>query len=390
MADNVPTSFQISVAKNVLEDLDHRLAQTRWPSSLVGAGWDYGIDMDYLRELVNYWRNDYRWRDREAEMNKLPHRQAVIDGMKIHYVHIRAGHGDNPVPVLLLHGWPGTFLEMVPLGKLLSANAGDDTSSPCYDVIIPSLPGFVFSSAPTHPGFGYMRTAEIFHKLMTETLGYSRYATHGSDVGGFVMSWLALGHPDSVIGIHTLEPGSPQPSYEPPAAPPSDAERKALKEAAEWELYEGAYAHLQRTKPQSLAVGLNDSPAMLAAWLAEKYRTWSDCDGRLESRYGKGDILDIIMLYWVTENAPSSVRAYYERQKADRKMKPLERLPVPTGVALTPKLPGHPPRHWPREYVERCHNISHWVELEKGGHFVSREEPHLIAQSIRMFLRTLA
>ncbi|MGE0383328.1 MAG: epoxide hydrolase family protein [Gammaproteobacteria bacterium] len=377
---NAPTAFRITVDDAVLEDLDRRLSLTRWPGALEGAGWDYGTDTGYLRDLVDYWRTGYRWREREARMNELAHFRAEVDGMHIHYVHMRAG-GRARMPIVLLHGWPGTFLEMTRLGRLLADAEGDG-----LDVIIPSLPGFGFSDAPTRPGFGYMRAAEVLHRLLTENLAYPRYATHGADVGCFVMSWMALAHPEAVIGLHMLEPGIPAPSLAPPAPPPSRAELDCIEAAQRWELHEGAYAHLQRTKPQTLAVGLNDSPAMLAAWLVEKYRTWSDCGGRLETRYTRDELLDIIMLYWVTQTGPSSVRAYRERQYSDRPMTPLERLRVPSGFALTPDLPGHPPRRWPREYVERGHDIRHWVEIPAGGHFASWEEPTLIAASIREFL----
>jgi pimeloyl-ACP methyl ester carboxylesterase len=218
--------------------------------------------------------------------------------------------------------------------------------------------------------------------LMTEVLGYQRYGIHGTDVGAFVAGWLGIDQPGSVVGIHTLEPAIM--GFSPDGAAVPGLDPAGTREFAAWELEEGAYAHLQRTKPQTLSYALADSPVALAAWLSEKYRTWSDCDGDIERRYPADDLLTITSIYWFGGRAASSVRSYYERVRSDP-VAPPHRLTVPSGIAHTPHRPGHPPREWTREAVERLKPVEHWVELPRGGHFASWEEPQLVAGSLRSF-----
>lgn len=359
----------------MLDDLDRRLAATRFGDEPEGAGWEYGTSAAYLRELVDYWRTGFDWRAQEAALNRLDHRLAAADGLEVHFAHHRSSQPGG-LPLLLLHGWPTGFPEMTRLVPLLAET---------FDVVVPSMPGYSFSDPPRRPGYGYRRAADDLHRIMTAGLGYQRYGVHTTGAGAFVGGWLALDHPEAVVGLHTHDPAlMPPPSFNPPAPPPTEAEAAFLGRSREWSAREGAYAEVQRTKPQSLAPALQDSPAGLAGWLADKYRTWSDCGGDLETRWPKDDLLTVITLHWVTGDIGSSMRAYYERVHHDP-VQPGRRLVVPTGVAAPRDDPRFPPRRVPVEMVRRTHDLQHWVDLPSGGHFASWEEPGLVAASIREF-----
>jgi len=224
--------------------------------------------------------------------------------------------------------------------------------------------------------------------LLTDTLGLDRFGLHGTDVGSTVAGWLAIDHPESVIGVHTMEPYTPRPSFVAPAAPATDAEQAFFADFDRWAQAEGAYFRLQNTKPATLAASLEDSPVGALAWLVEKYHSWSDCDGELRRRYTDDDLLTIVTLYWVTRTLSTSVHAYYE-SRFDGVVGPQERSGVPGGVALSRAIPTAPPRHVPRELVERLYDVRHWVQLERGGHFASWEEPELVAGSLRAFFDPL-
>lgn len=361
----------------MLADLRDRLSRTRLAPD-EGVGWERGTDTAYLYELVTYWRDGFDWLAQQDRLNTMSHFLAVEDGVTMHFAHWRTGG----TPIVLVHGWPSGFPEMTRLAPLLAERG--------FDVVVPSLPGFGFSG-PQPVGFGYHRAASMLHRLMTEGLGYGRYGLHGTGLAPFVNGWIAYEHPESVIGYHTHDPSSfPVASFDPPARPPTAAELAARARSAEWAKREGAYAELQRTKPMALGFALNDSPAGLAAWLVEKHRTWSDCNGDVERRYSKDDLLTGFTTYWVTQTIASSMRAYYERTHYDPPYPVNVRVPVPTGVAMPRSEPGFPPRHVPRELAERCHDIRHWVDLPSGGHFVSWEEPALVAQSVVDFFGGLA
>jgi pimeloyl-ACP methyl ester carboxylesterase len=292
-----------------------------------------------------------------------------------------------------VHGWPGSFLEMLPLADRLQRGprpGGPGPSGPLVgEVVVPSLPGYGFSEPPTAQGAGFRAMAATLHTLMTDVLGHRRYAVHGTDVGATVAGWMAIRFPDAVVAVHSVEPYTPRPLLGPPADPLAPDEQAFLDAFARWQVDEGAYAHLQLTKPQTLAAALTDSPVGLAAWLAEKYRGWSDGGGDLTARYPFDDLLEIITLYWVTGTAASAAWSYRDALLYDRPVRPDERTAVPAGIAITTAATTSPPRTTPRRLVERVFaDVRHWCELPRGGHFVSWEEPDLVADSIEALLRT--
>ena len=265
--------FKIAVDEGVLDDLRQRLAGTRWPDEIPASGWDYGSNLDYLKSLVEYWRTGFDWRAQETLINSFKRFRAEVDGLGIHFIHER-GKGPNPVPLVITHGWPGTFFEMHKIVPFLSdpgSHGGDPADA--FDVVAPSLPGFGFSERPQQRGMQALRVADIWAKLMTEGLGYHRFAAHGGDIGASVTAYLGYAHPDKMIGIHLTSMTGPAPYLGPGAAELSEAERALLDQRDKWQLAEGGYSHIQGTKPQTLSYGLNDSPAGLAAWIVEKYRT---------------------------------------------------------------------------------------------------------------------
>lgn len=375
--------FTIVVAQRTLDDLRERLDRTRWPDEIQGADWDYGTNLAYLKSLVTYWQQQFDWRAQESRLNALAHFRAAIDGFGIHFIHAR-GQGSQPLPLILTHGWPGSFVEMVKILPLLTdpVSSGGDPAD-AFDVIVPSLPGFGFSDHPRQPGMTTAKTAELWARLMRDVLGYKRFAAAGGDIGAGVSQRLALAHPELLVGIHLTYLGAAAASPEP--ADLSDAEQQYLHELQQWSRREGAYSSLQSTKPQTLAYGLNDSPVGLAAWMTEKFRTWSDCDGEIERRFSKDELLTNIMLYWVTETMPSSTRMYYENAHALLPLRPGERIDVPAGMALFPKEISAPPREW----AERTLRVHRWTQMPRGGHFAALEEPALLAEELRAFFRPL-
>ena len=375
--------FRIEVPDAVLRDLRERIARTRWPDEISGSGWDYGTNLAYLRELLDYWRDRFDWRAQERKLNDLSQFRADVDGLDLHFVHARGG-GPDPMPLLMLHGWPSTFYEMTKVLPMLAdpaAHGGGPGDS--FDVVVPSLPGCGFSERPREPGMHKTRMAELFSKLMTDVLGYERFAARGGDVGAGVVSLLALDHPERVIGIHVSDVYRPY--LGPGARYFTDAERTFFDEERTWMEREGAYDHLQATKPQTLGYGLNDSPAGLAAWIVEKYRSWSDCGGDVERRFTKDEILTQLTIYWVTETINSANRLYFERDRSPRRLESGDRVNVPTAVAIFPGDIDRPPREW----GERVYDVRRWTEMPRGGHFAALEEPGLLARDIREFFRPL-
>lgn len=373
----MPEQYRIHIADGVLNDLKARLRNTRWPDQLDGTGWDYGTDTRYLKELCGYWADGFDWRKQEDRLNGFHHYRETIDGLSVHFIHER-GRGPNPIPLLMLHGWPSTFVQFEKLIPLLTDP--DVPGAPSFDVVVASLPGYGFSEIPRTPGFAIQSMAQCFTKLMRDSLGYKRFALRGSDIGHSITQQLALAHPDLVIGAHVtgLLRGVPLAS----PAPPSEAEQKFNQAMAAWEAQELAYARMHGTKPQTLAVGLNDSPAGLASWIVEKFRTWGDTKGNVESRFSKDELLTNLTIYWATGTIASSVRLYYEFTREKRLQ---GKVTVPTALLIATHDMVPPPR----EVCERMYDIARWTQAERGGHFLEWEEPELVARDMRAFFGSL-
>ena len=374
--------FEIHVSDEVLADLKQRLADTRWPDELPGTGWDYGSNLSYMKELVYYWQNGFDWRAQERLINSFQHFKADVDGLGIHFIHER-GKGPDPMPLVITHGWPGSFFEMhkiIPLLADPASHGGNAEDS--FDVVAPSLPGFGFSDHAREPGMEVSKTAAMWVDLMNG-LGYPRFASQGGDIGAGVTSRLGYGHADSLIGIHLTSITRPTPYLGPGSKPLTDAETTLINDREQWQQAEGGYAHIQGTKPQTLAYGLNDSPVGLAAWIVEKYRTWSDCAGDVEKRFTKDELLTTVTIYWVTESISSSTRMYKENQSYTWTMAQDEKIKAPTGVAAFPAEISRPPKEW----GERSYNLQRWTPMPRGGHFAALEEPQLLAEDVREFFR---
>ena len=372
--------FQIQVSSEVLDDLNYRLNHIRWPDQLVDIGWERGTDINYLQSLVSYWREQFNWRNQEKELNRFSQYRCNIDGIDVHFVHER-GKGLNPIPIILTHGWPDSYIryqKIIPLLTDPAQHGGDLEDS--FDVIVPSLPGFGFSSRPKNSGINNFSISELWVKLMTEELGYNKFAAAGGDIGSGVTRYLALNHPELLIGIHLTDIGIIRSLMIAQEAELSEKELQYKKSAEAWISQEGAYMSIQSTKPQTLAYGLSDSPVGLASWIIEKFRAWSDCQGNLQQRFDNDELLTNIMIYWITNTIGSSAHIYYENMHS---LPPMGRIDVPTGIALFPADILLPPKEW----AERNLNIVRWTTMPGGGHFTAMEEPELLAEDIRAFYR---
>lgn len=377
-----PRPFRIAIPMPAIVDLRNRLAATRWPDEVNDEAWSYGAALPFMRDLADHWRKRFDWRAVEARLNALPQFTLKIDDTKIHFVHAR-GKGPKPLPLVISHGWPGSFVEMERIIPLLTdpgAHGGDPADA--FDVVVPSLPGFGFSDRPTAPGCGPKAIAGMWQQLMTG-LGYDRFGVQGGDWGSAISIWLARNHPDRVIGAHlNFMISSLQPAE---GAPLTEAERAYVASAMKWRDSEGGYFSIQSTKPQTLGYGLTDSPVALAAWIAEKFRTWSDCNGDIAAAIPLDDVLANIAIYWFSGNITSSLRIYKENKAVPLHFAPGERVKPPVGFAHFPKEILHPPR----SYVERVFDIQRWTDMPKGGHFAAMEQPALLAEEIRAFFRPL-
>ncbi|MEW6273451.1 MAG: epoxide hydrolase family protein [Thermodesulfobacteriota bacterium] len=373
--------FEIHVDQSVLDDLRRRLAQARLPDQIEGTGWEYGVDLDYLRELIAYWRDQYDWRVHEARLNELDHFRTRIDGQSIHFVHARSPRADA-LPLLLMHGWPGSiveFLEVIPRLTVPEQHGG--ASADAFHVVAPSLPGYGFSEPTRSRGWDVRRIARAFRELMRR-LGYARYGAQGGDWGAQVATRIGAYDPERCAGIHLNMPIGSRPAD---ATPPCAEDAADLAALAHFQQEEAAYAMQQATKPQTLGVALEDSPAGLLAWIVEKFRTWSDCDGDPERTFTRDQLLTNAMLYWVTGTMASSTRLYWECKHAGLWDEPAEYVGVPTGVARFPKEVLRYPRAW----VERQYNVTRWTVMPRGGHFAAMEQPELLVADVRSFFRTV-
>jgi pimeloyl-ACP methyl ester carboxylesterase len=374
-----PRPFTVHVPDDVLADLRERLARVRWPDEPPDAGWRYGTSLAYLRELVDYWRDRYDWRAHEGRLNAFQQFTAPVAGIDLHFIH-QPGVGPNPLPLLISHGWPGSVWEFHKLIPLLTdpARFGGDPAD-AFTVVAPSLPGYGFSFRPGQPRFGVREIADAFAELMTEVLGYDRFVAQGGDWGAFVTARLGYAHADRLHGIHlnllTLRRDLPRP----PDPTPEEAEY--LEALGRWQREETGYQWIQGTRPQTLAYGLTDSPVGLAAWIVEKFRAWSDCDGEVERRFTKDELLTNVTIYWATGAINSSFWPYYARIHEDWPIPDGARVDVPTAYAAFPRENVRPPRSW----AERVFNIQRWTPMAAGGHFAALEEPDVLAADLRAF-----
>jgi microsomal epoxide hydrolase len=357
------------------------------PDQLNEVSWEYGTDLEYLKELLDYWRTEFNWRTQEEMLNQFSQFKTTIENIDVHFIHQRSSH-ENAIPLLLVHGWPGSVSEFSQIiGPLTDPTAHGGSAEDAFHVIAPSLPGFGFSSAPTEPGFGPEQMALAFADLM-ERLGYEQYALAGGDWGAIINRHLANHYPERLIGLH---------SNMVLAGPPSDpAQRDAVLESEaavvearrNYMLNEVGYQQIQGTKPQTLGYGLNDSPAGLAAWIVEKFHGWSDLSqdesGNLDNNFSKDEILTNISIYWFTGSITSSARIYYENRNSPP-LKPMTYIDVPTGAAIFPAEIYILPRAW----VEAAYDLRQWTVMPEGGHFAALEQPQSYLQDLRVFYRSL-
>ncbi len=379
-----PTPFTLTVTEQALADLRARLSLTRFPDQAPDGPWAYGTDLDYMRALVPYWQTQFDWRAQEAALNAFPQFKARMPDVDLHYLHV-PGQGPSPMPLLLMHGWPGSVFEFLDIIPRLTdpARFGGDPAD-AFTVVAPSLPGYGLSFAPGQKRFNIEQIADCFADLMTNVLGYQRYGAQGGDYGAFTASRLGHSHADQVTGIHinllTIQRDLPVPSQ------PTAEERVYFAELAEWLKEETGYQMIQGTKPQTLAYGLTDSPAGLAAWIAEKFRTWTDCGGDPETAVSRDRLLANISLYWFTGAIGSSFWPYYARMHGQWPIPSGGTVGVPMGYCAFPKEIIRPPR----SVAERMYtNIQRWTVMPQGGHFAAMEQPEALAAEVRAFFRGL-
>jgi pimeloyl-ACP methyl ester carboxylesterase len=371
--------FKIHISDDQINDLQRRLRGARLPGAIFRGGAEDGISLPFMHRLLDYWSDEFDWRAQERRLNRLPQFTATVDGQEIHFIHVR---GKRPAarPLILTHGWPGCFTEFEELIPRLTdpaAFGGDEADA--FDVVVPSLPGFGFSAAPTELGTSSRRVADLWHRLMQQ-LGYVRYFAQGGDIGAGVSTWLAALYPNNVLGVHLNYISA---AFRPPMGldlpPMTEEERAFFDRLATFAAEEGAYSALQSTKPQTLAFALADSPVGLAAWIAEKFISWTDHDGDLERVVPLDRLLTIISIYWFGNSLDASLRIYKENRLNPIALADFPSVEVPFSVAHFPKELPIPPRSW----VERGLRVVRWTEMPRGGHFAALEQPELLAKDIR-------
>jgi pimeloyl-ACP methyl ester carboxylesterase len=375
--------FRIDVPEETLTHIRDRVAAYPWHEMPDDGGWSYGTNLDYMKELCAYWVDAFDWRKQEARINRFSHFIAPVDGIDIHYIHEK-GSGPNPMPLIISHGWPGSIVEFMNFIEPLAhpERFGGDIKD-AFDVIAPSLPGFGFSGRPPRP-YGPRKMAGVFNTLMTDVLRYDSYLAQGGDWGGAISSWLGFDHAPACKAIHinilTMRT---------PDAPQTPEEVAWSEKFDRDQVMEDGYRTQQATRPQTLSYGMMDSPVGVAAWIIEKFHSWSDIVGDdIESAHTKDELLTNIMVYIVTRTFNTASWIYYgRREEGGRVLSPEgKRVEVPTGCALFPaEMLAWPPR----SYVERLYNVQHWTEMPRGGHFGAMEEPELMIEDVRAFARTL-
>ena len=375
--------FRIDVPDKTLEQIRTQVANYPWHEMPDDGGWAYGTPLGYMKELCAYWLNEFDWRKQEAAINRFSHFIAPVQGIDLHFIQEK-GDGPSPLPLIISHGWPGSIVEFLDIIQPLAhpqrfGGSADDA----FDVIVPSLPGFGFSGRSARP-IGPRKMAELFNKLMIDVLGYSNYLAQGGDWGGAISSWLGFEHAPACQAIHinilTMRH---------PDGPHGPEEEAWAVQFERDQLLENGYRTQQATKPQTLSYAMMDSPVGVAAWIIEKFNSWSDTDGdNIESAHTKDSLLTNIMVYLVTKTFNTASWIYYGRREEGGRLLSTDnrRVEVPTAAALFPaELLAWPPR----SYVERLYNITHWSEMPRGGHFAALEEPELLIDDIRAFARTL-
>jgi epoxide hydrolase len=376
--------FRIDIAETAIDDLNDRLARTRWPSELADIGWSRGVPVDYVKGLAEHWRTGYDWRAHETRLNAFPQFRTTIDRQTIHFLHVQSPE-PNATPLLLIHGWPGSFIELLELIEPLTdpaAHGGD--SADAFHVVIPSVPGFGFSTPLSEVGWTHGRIAKAFTELMAR-LGYRRYGVQGGDIGAFEAPLMGQLDPEHVIGVHvnalvTFPSGDPA-----ELEALSEAEQERLARFQNFEQDMSGYMSIQGTRPQTLAHGLADSPAGQLAWIVEKFKEWTDPSAALpEDAVDRDHLLTNVSIYWFTNTAGSSANLYYETYHDPSLFAPRERGTVPTGVAVSTTQDVAI-----RRLAERDHNIVHWTEFDKGGHFAAMENPEFLVKDVRAFFRGL-
>ncbi|WP_282113399.1 epoxide hydrolase family protein [Maribacter stanieri] len=370
--------FKVNIPQSELDDLNDRIKKVRWPDEIKNSDWKYGTSLSYIKELADYWLEEFDWRIIEKEINSFPNFIADVDGNQIHFLHIKSNK-KNAIPIIITHGWPGSFLEMLKIIPHLT----ESEESP-FDLVVPSIIGFGFSKKPTENGSDYGYNAELWHKLMLK-LGYNKYGVQGGDIGAGISIKIAQKYPKSIIGLHLNYISD---SYKPYSEENENIEThivKFQKATQMWNEREGAYASLHSTKPLSLAYGLNDSPIGLCGWIIEKFNAWSDNNGDIENSFTKQELLANVTLYWLTQTIHSSIRMYHEISNSPLKFEKDDFVKTPVGFAKFPKEIPTPPR----DYIEKGFNVVHWTEMSKGGHFPALEQPKLLADDMIRFFEKL-
>jgi len=375
--------FYLDIPDETIAHIKSRVAEYPWHEMPDDGGWDYGVNMNYLKEFCAYWAKDYDWQKHQTAINRFSHFKAPVDGIDLHFIHEK-GSGDNATPLIISHGWPGTIVEFLDFIDLLAhpEKYGGDIDD-AFDVVAPSLPGFGFSGRPPRP-YGPRKMARVFNTLMTKTLGYDSYVAQGGDWGGAISSWLGYEHAPACKAIHinilTMRHKD---------GPQTPEEHLWADQFEHDQIMENGYRTQQATRPQTLSYAMMDSPVGVAAWILEKMNSWSDTVGNdVESVYTKDQLLTNIMVYIVTRTFNTASWIYYgRREEGGRLLSPEgKRVEVPTGCALFPaELLAWPPR----SYAERIYNVTQWTEMPRGGHFAAMEQPDLLIQDIRKFVRSI-
>lgn len=380
----MPQPFTMHVPNAELADLRDRLTRVRFPDQAPGDPWAYGASVDYLRGLVDYWRSRFDWRVHEARLNAFPQFKIEWPDYDLHFLHV-AGKGRNPMPLLLMHGWPGSvfeFLDIIPRLTDPASFGGDPDEA--FTVIAPSLPGYGLSFRPGQKRFGVEEIADCLADLMSNTLGYERFAAQGGDWGAITAARMGHAHPERLIGIHVnLLAVRRDPAM---VKDPTPEERAYLDQLSQWLDEEAGYQWIQGTRPQTLSFGLTDSPTGLAAWIVEKFRAWSDCQGDVESVFTRDQMLANISFYWFTGAIGSSFYPYYFRRHRPWPIPDHGAVSVATGYAEFPREILRPPRSLAEKTFT---NIRRWTAMPRGGHFAAMEQPDALAEDVRAFFRPL-